>query len=224
MFRPLSLDAFLERTGIDRHELAAPRDGYDLIVSMRDLSSVTDVQAMPRPYLMRLLRSVTLAGGPGLRPYDGSEIETLRVDAEGLRLGQTFIEGRKCLALLARFSAADELEGFCITRGIAKRTAYIVFGRTADGRPALAHYLPPILEEHAGRLILMDGVHRCFLARAIGTTIETIIVRSPAADFPADVRGWGATRIVDEKPPKDERFFGLRPGLFRDLKSVGIDG
>ncbi len=31
-------------------------------------------------------------------------------------------------------------------------------------------------------------------------------------------------KIVDEKPPVNERYVNLRPELYRDLSAVGIDG
>ena len=107
---------------------------------------------------------------------------------------------------------------------MAKSTAAIVLGRTAADEPCIAHYLSPIVEEHGGRLILMDGVHRNFLVRCVGTTIESIVIRQIGEPFPCDVRSWDEVRVVEEKPPKDQRFFNLRPELFRDVKHIGIDG
>ena len=35
--------------------------------------------------------------------------------------------------------------------------------------------------------------------------------------FPADLQSWKTIQLVDAKPPREERFFNLKPELFRDL-------
>ena len=222
MFDPLALDEFESRTGIRKSDFSGIWDSADRIVALRDLTTVTGVQAMPWPYLEKLIRGVTLAGDRTRRPYRDGQIRQLRMDPRGLTLGQTFIQRSKYQALLEHFG--DFFRGFCVTNGVAKSTAAIVLGRTADGTPAIAHYLPPIVEEHDGKFILMDGVHRNFLVRCVGTTIESIVVRNVAEPFPCDARPWEEVQVTEEKPAKDQRFFNLRPELFRDVKHIGIDG
>jgi len=222
MFQTLDLDTFRERTGIGGEDFARLRSQGNAIVSMRDLIEVHSVQAMPKAYLDRLIRGVTLAGDATVRPYERCKISLVRMDPNGVLVGQTFVERKKLQRILEDFGGL--WSEFCITRGIAKRTPWIVFGRTESEPHAIAHYLPPIVEQNGGRLLLLDGVHRNFLVRSIGTTIETIVVRDVASAFPCTCGTWDAVLPVDEKPPKPERFHDLVPGLFRDVKSIGIDG
>ncbi len=222
MFNPVDLKGFEERTGIDRREFAGSWSEADRIVSLRDIKKVLAVQAMRRDYLQRLLESVTLVGDPTVRPFAGKHITTLRQDPHGVMVGQTFVERPKYVSLLEDFP--DVFGEFCISKGIAKLTAQIVLGRLADGSIALAHYVPPIVEQHGSRLVLMDGIHRNFLILRSGTTIETVLVRGVEEPFPATPQRWDVIRAVDEKPIREKRFFGLVPELFRDVKSSGIDG
>ena len=58
----------------------------------------------------------------------------------------------------------------------------------------------------------------------MGGTIPVIAVEGIREPFPCALHSWQDISAVDEKPPKGERFFDLKPELFRDLKHVGIDG
>jgi len=222
MFTPVDLTGFERRTGIDRRAFAGSWTEADKIVSLRDVRQVLAVQAMPRDYLKLLLESVTLVGDPTARPFAGKRIQTLRMDPHGVMVGQTFIERRKYVDLLERFP--DVFGEFCMTKGIAKLTAQIVLGRLADGTVVLAHYVPPIVEQHGDTAVLMDGVHRNFLIRMSGTTIETVLIHGVDVPFPATPQRWDVVKPVDVKPPPEERFFDLRRDLFRDVKASGIDG
>ena len=138
------------------------------------------------------------------------------------KIGQTFVERRKINALHELFN--DAFVGHDVPRGISKKGAYIVRGLDPDGVPVVAQYLPPIVEQIESRHAVLDGIHRFSYVRGAGTTIEVIKISDPAAPFPCDLRKWSSITPVDTKPPKDQRFFNLKPELFRDLKYVGIDG
>lgn len=169
----------------------------------------------------RLVFSTTLEG-QDTRPYQDCTIQRARVDPYNLLVGQTFVERPKYQRLIESLNQA--FQGFCINHGFAKCISLIVLGKINDGSLALAHYLPPIVEEHSCGLHLLDGVHRNFLTKAIGTTIETIIIKGVKTPFPCEVGEWSRVKIVEQKPPRNERFINLKPILFRDLKWVGIDG
>jgi len=222
MFIPVDLKGFEQRTGIDRRGFAGSWTEADRIVSLRDITTVLAVQAMRRDYLQLLLESVTLAGDPTVRPFKGKRIQTLRMDPNGVMVGQAFIERQKYMDLLERFP--NVFKDFTMTKGIAKLTAQIVLGRTADGEVVLAHYVPPIVEQHGDQMVLLDGVHRNFLILRSGTTVETVLIRGVDAPFPATPQRWEVVKPVDAKPPVEERFFDLRQEFFRDVKSSGIDG
>ncbi len=220
MFTDVGMYEFRQRTMIPDNQLEAWTDAKK-VTSLRNIRRIIDLRVMPMFYLEQLLRNVTLAGDSSVYPYRHATIETVRMDPASLLVPQTFIERKKYQGFLEGFQ--NIFKGFCVTRGVAKCTALIVFGETIDGTLAIAHYLPPIIEDH-GRLQLIDGMHRNFLVMTVGTTLETIVVRGVTGQFPCTPQGWAAVKVVDEKPPKGERFFNLTPNLFRDLKRVGIDG
>jgi hypothetical protein len=224
VFQPIEINEFQERTGNDCQGLLASADGIGQVIALRDITRVESLLVMPRPYLERMLANVTLVGFPDIRPYENCQIECARLDPGSLRIGQTFVQRSKYMDLMERFGGM--FEGFAGTRGIAKRTAMVVIGRDQADRRCLAHYLPPIVEANCqqDRLFLMDGIHRNYMMLSVGTTIESIVIRGVRQPLPCDARGWDSVRPVDEKPPKPERFFNLRPEYFRDVKRIGIDG
>ena len=221
MFEPIDLGTFERRTGIKANE-ASVWGVADRIVSLRQLTQALDIRVMSNDYLTRLMTNVTLAGDPSCRPYAGCRIARYRIDPRMSKVGQTFVERKKILGLHERFDRI--FAGFDVPHGIAKKGAFIVLGRTAEGERAIAHYLPPIVEHFKNRHLVLDGIHRFSYVTGAGTTIEIVKIEEPTAPFPCDPRNWTEVTAVDEKPPKEARFFGLRPELFRDLKHIGIDG
>jgi len=221
LFSPIPLDEFIDRTRVPREELDRGFSAASVVVSLRDLKEVLSIQMMTNTYLMQLLRSVTLAGDPSCRLYEGCSVKFIRTDAGNLKVGQTFVQKTKVLASLLDFF--EKFHEFSIT-GYAKLKAFIALGTTKESDLGIAHYVPPIIESFPTGTVLMDGLHRCFAARGVGTTIETVKIYRPKASFPCTPNAWESVRMVDEKPPKEERFFDLKPELFRDLKGVGIDG
>jgi hypothetical protein len=222
MFTAIPLIDFAGRIGMCTKEAIPTWGAAESIVSLRGLVSIEAVQPMRREYLSALMKNVVLAGDATMRVYSASTVQTMRIDPHSVRLGQTFVERSKYQCFLEGFDAL--FTAFCVPRGMAKLGACIVLGKTADGKYAIAHYIPPIIELIGDKPALLDGVHRMFLARQIGTTLETVVVDRVAAPFPADLHGWDKVSVVTEKPPLEKRFTNLRRDLFRDLKHVGVDG
>lgn len=220
MFVPIPLVEFLSSTAIDAGKHHSLFNGVKHVVSLRDITNIDHVGIMPRDYLQNLLANVPLQTGE--KVYEGLEVSLERVDPNGLRIGQTFVLRRKYQSILEDFS--DRFNDFCVTRGPAKCNAMIVIGGTKYNSVGIAHYLPPIIEEHPHHRILLDGIHRNFLVKQIGTTLEAIVVHKVKTQFPADPQHWRSIKVVDEKPANQQRYFNLQPSLFRLLHAVGIDG
>lgn len=222
--QPIRFEEFLARTGLGEHlQNMLHTSGIQAVVSPRAISKINDLHAMPHEYLVQILSSVGLAGTPGIKVFRGAKIKCLRVDPDFVSVGQTFVDRQKYTSIMETFETI--FRNFSVPRGISKLTAYIIFGRDHEGHQVLAHYLPPILEVHQGVTIAMDGIHRNFIVRQSGTTIESIMIDDVTVAFPCAVRSWDEMKVTDGKPERQEdRFFDLRPELFRDLKSVGIDG
>ena len=138
-------------------------------------------------------------------------------------VGQTFVSRPKYTALMESFK--DIFNGFTVSKGLSKLTSQIVVGEDSDEQIVLANYVPPIFEVHDGNPIIMDGIHRDFIVLNAGTTIESIVIKNIATPFPCRPMPWDKIKVVDVKPEKmEDRYFDLYRELFRDLKSVGIDG
>ncbi|HEY0010504.1 MAG TPA: hypothetical protein VGB97_01155 [Candidatus Paceibacterota bacterium] len=223
MFTPIPVAEFLGRTGLDTEaDLFYPRDSVTQVVSLRQLEIIDCVQLMHHQYLRRLLESVVCKDGK-THPYTGKWIGTMNLSARSARVGQRFIERGKYTALVERFQQI--LEGFATPSGPTGLGAFIAFGRMQDGTRVVAHYLPPIIE--IGRdngSALLDGIHRNYPLVGAGLAMPMLTIRDVEAPLPFDLRDWDEVEAVDVKPPVEERFFNLRPEMFRDLKYVGIDG
>lgn len=224
VMQPIEFEEFLRRTEFPKDMVRfGAHARIERIVSLREMTCIETVQAMPREYLSGLLMHVGLAGDSDKKVFAGCAIHTVRMDPCAVVIGQKFVYRDKYVAILENFK--DLFSRFSVPRGISKLTAFMVFGRTRDDSYALAHYLPPIVEMHADKYALTDGVHRNFIIKNSGTTIESIVIEGVAVPFPCLVKPWEEIRIAETKPEKQEdRFFDFRPEFFRDLKAIGIDG
>ena len=218
---PIEYGEFLRRTGAKLETGSSHK--IEKVVSLRVITEIDIVLSMPLAYLEHLLRNIGLLDDPERKPYRNANFRSLRVDPHGLSLGQKFVYRPTYVGIIEKFK--DIFNGFTVSRGISKLTPQIVIGRDNTGQIALAHYVCPIFEIHDGKMVILDGVHRDFIIKNAGTTIESIIIDGIADQFPCTPHPWDDISVVDEKPPKlANRYFDLDEGMFRDLKSVGIDG
>lgn len=222
MFEPIAVDEFRARTDISEKYLDVPWRNVESIVSLRDIVQIVHITVMRNDYLRQLLNSVWLEGDPGERPYRNAEFAYKAAYPESLLVGQTFVERRKYQSLLEEFPAL--FTEHCVPPGITNSTPYVILGRIRTGSFAIAHYVPPIIEEGRRGEAIMDGVHRNYVVRMVGAVLPSIVVRGVKTPFPSELMPWATIRVVDQKPPREERFYNLRPELFRSLKAIGIDG
>ncbi|MEX2053276.1 MAG: hypothetical protein WD898_03565, partial [Candidatus Paceibacterota bacterium] len=122
----------------------------------------------------------------------------------------------------------DIFHSFLVTNGgLADLAAYFVFGFDENNEYAMACYMPPMIEKHGSDLVVMDGIHRNYLIRQSGMTLNVLLIDNISFPFPCGVREWSDITVIplDSKPEAlAMRYFDLRQGLFRDLKYLGIDG
>jgi hypothetical protein len=223
VFERIQLGEFAARSNIDKSAYSHSWNGATCVVSLREISEVLAVQEMDEDYLHQLLSSVVLVGGNRTPVYHGCSIEHVEVSANEMHVGQTFVEIPKCYALLADFGQV--FKRYSGIKGFVRLTAKLVLGYTKDGVCAIAHYIPPLLESNGTeRKSLLDGIHRNWICRLSGVPVIGIRISGVKEPFPCSTHDWSKITPVTEKPPKDERFFDLKPDLFRDLKWVGIDG
>ena len=213
---------FRARTGIDLGTSVNP-DHVDKIVAPRDLVKIEMMLRMRKEYLRKLLDSITLERKEEF-PYRGLEFTVETVGGSGPMRSQTFVEEPKILSLVKGLGGISS--AFCGESGFATLAPYILLGRNTDGHYCLAHYIPPIVEEHnsVGR-VLLDGTHRASLVSAVGNGMAALIIKGVTVPFPADPVTAEEVRWVAEKPTRrTERFRNLNPNFFRDLKWIGVDG
>lgn len=194
------------------------------VIPLKDLSNLSAITPISSELFHRLLVNVKTLDGQ--EPFHSAKFRLHKVDPRQLLIGQKFAYRENYCGMLENLS--DLFQGkYMINCGITDLGAYIVFGEGADGQKAISIYLPPIVEHHNGELVIMDGIHRNFIALRMGATITAIIATGVSVKFPCSPRSWRELRVISqtEKPKAlTDRFFELNQGGFRDLKHFGIDG
>lgn len=223
--KPILVEDFLRRTGFSLNDFGTT----DLrqiksVIGLREMRQIISMQAMPMKYLCELLSRVGTLGSFEEKIYQKSEIQLRSIDPRILNIGQKFVYRGNYQAIVENFE--NIFQHFCVPYGFSKLTPYIILGHNQDSDLALAQYLPPIVEIHnGGQYVLLDGIHRNRLILTSGTTIECIVITDVKTPFPCSLHGWHEIKFVDQKPEKiKDRYFDLKPELFRDLKNIGIDG
>lgn len=228
----LEIETFLERVNLNRHqffEQASPPPASFSHLKIVPLSHVTNVQLivpLRLDFLTKLLRNVQTTG-EHLHPYRQANIRLAKIDPNLLTIGQRYLYEEKCSRALHRTFA--ELQKFTTgSSGLSDFGAYFVFGTSVNAStPCMAIYLPPIIEIHNSNLILLDGIHRHYIAKQAGCTAISVIVDHVSVPFPCQTKPWSEIRLLSEKEKPTEikdRYFGLYADHFRDLKYIGIDG
>jgi hypothetical protein len=195
---------------------------YKTIVSPRDIERIEGVFVLKKETLQALIRHIPLRGDPNHFPYKNSIIEAQVSEPDQLRIGQTFLSRQKVFDIMTNLPA-----GICKEYGMSGfggMPPLEVYGRNSEELPVIALYIPPIIEVHDYRPVLLDGIHRSFISRGAMSTIKAIQVSKVDAPLPFTPITWGSCSPVYEKPPKNKRYHDLNMDLFRDLTAVGIDG
>lgn len=196
--------------------------GYSTVVSPRALEFVDTMILMRTEILEKLVRKIPLRSEEKEFPYKDSEISVFSREPKGFEVGQTFISSQKILSIM------DNLEGRIFSgfelKGISKMPPVQIYGLDKQGKKVIAFYIPPIIEIHGNQAVLIDGVHRSYICKSAGTTINAIHVNNVSAPLPFKAIKWQNTSVVTEKPPIEQRYLDLKKEYFRDLGAVGIDG
>jgi hypothetical protein len=95
---------------------------------------------------------------------------------------------------------------------------------------------PPIIERDGEKSLIVDGIHRIYLARAVGFFINCVVVEGIPQEYP--IIGlpvpWDEVKVYEEAPRDPKARRNLRPGIndttecltayFRDLSGLGSNG
>lgn len=225
----ISADEYLKRLSLDlggfieRLQLPDVRK-VATVLPLRDLRNITSVIPLSLDTLSYLLCRVQTLDGR--KPFERASFRMMRVDPAGLFLGQRFVYRENYQGIME--NVLDLFERFLLAPGgLGNIGAYFVFGFDECDTFALACYLPPLMEQHGSHLTIMDGIHRSFIARQTGMTLNAILIENISEPFPCALHSWADARVIPlaEKPTDiRERYFELQKELFRDLKYLGIDG
>lgn len=194
------------------------------ILPLRDIVTVESLVPMPTDLLLYLIRKIRTVSGE--LPFPSATIRMTKIDPRILKIGQRFVYREIYQSLLE--DVPDLFHRFLVSAGgLGDLGAYIVFGRDARNIYSLAFYIPPLIEVFGSSLIIMDGIHRNYIAKQSGATLNAILIENIEVPFPCSPRDWSEIQVISMKhKPKDieKRFFELKKRLFRDLKYLGIDG
>lgn len=220
---------YLERLYLDRNQFKKRVDPPDIdavtkIISLKNMKQIQSIIPMNKSILEYIISSIQTEDRQ--KPFNYCRVELLKLDPRNLFIGQKFIYQEKIQNILEQ--VPDIFQDFCHgASGIGDLGAYFVFGTDTENKYCMALYIPPIIEEHGNRLIALDGVHRSYILKQAGSTINAVVVRNVTVPFPSMSVEWGRVEIIKlaERPENImDRFWDTKPELFRDLKHAGIDG
>jgi hypothetical protein len=218
----LPIEDFRRNTGLCIDN-TVPRKTVE-VTCLKDMTVIEKVIPMTSDYLERMVSTVTY-GLPevlGLA-YRNCQIEVKQLDPRELRISQSFVQRDK--ASFFREEFVDKFSPYMPSLSMVQECGpFIAIGQRADGQPVMAHYLPPIVEEHGDKLLLLEGGHRQYVALEQESTHLTVVIRDVRAPFPWETAPWLKLRVVDVKPHQDDRHFG-KPAkqYFRHFLPVGLD-
>ncbi len=194
------------------------------IIPLRDLKVVQSMIPIDAELVLYLLRQVKTKNGQ--TPFRHIRIQMFRPDPRQLKVGQKFVYRENYQKILE--GMPNVFRKFMVTAGgLGDLGAYFVFGLNGDDKYSMACYLPPVVEKHDSDLVIMDGIHRNYIAMQAGPSANGILIEGVELPFPCGVRDWSEVSVIPlaDKPKNlNERYFDLNEGLFRDLKYLGIDG
>lgn len=199
-------------------------DSITKIIPLRDLKVIQSLIPIDFKMVLYLLRKIRTFDGQ--TPFSNICIQMVRIDPRHLKIGQRFVYRENYQKLLEE--VPDTFRQFMVTAGgLGDLGAYFVFGLNGDDRYSMACYLPPIVEKQTSDMVIMDGIHRNYIAKQAGLAVNAILVESIDLPFPCGIRDWSAISVIPlQDKPKElkDRYFDLNKELFRDLKYLGIDG
>lgn len=226
-FWSIPIDDYLSRFRFTTHE--------DVIYNIPNFANITEVvplRAMERvlalmPIPDSLLRQIIsqVRTPDNELCYEKSTLQGAQLDSQLLKIGQRFVYRDKYQAIIENISGIFGDYQIALAKGINNLGAYFIMGGTCNRKIGLAVYLPIIVEKHQNSLVVLDGIHRAYLAHQIGSTIRAIVVDNASVP-PFEMKDWNKIKVISlaDRPGQiADRYFGLQENNFRNLKHLGID-
>jgi hypothetical protein len=187
---------------------------------------ILSTEPFGRSELLSALRRTRLRDGAEL--YANAALEVSRAtDPDELAPAQRYVLTPTVAKVLELRDSllSDGIDIFALDGG--------VWVRTSDDPDERIPVIPPVVEESKesdGRtvLVIADGIHRVYAARAVGAPISVVTVRDVPAEHPyyayALARGWDEVHALDELPDGFQKKEYRRPenykSLFRDYNAI----
>lgn len=193
------------------------------VVPLRSMKRILALMPIPDSLLRQILSQVKTSDSELC--YLNSLLQGAQLDPQLLKIGQRFVYRDKYQAIIENISSIFGDYQIAITKGINNLGAYFIMGGTCNHKIGLAVYLPIIVEKHQNNLVVLDGIHRAYLAHQIGSTIRAIVI-DRASPMPFEIKDWNEIQVIALKDRPDQttdRYFGLQQKNFRNLKYLGID-
>ena len=81
--------------------------------------------------------------------------------------------------------------------------------------------LPPILERHKGKLVVIDGIHRLYYRYIYRQQSETqCLIIDGASALPGEPVPFINLKVIPRKLPREQNFVGFKPDLFRNIEAL----
>ena len=199
----IEMPEFLDRLGRSEESFVSDLCLPDVhsvqhIVPLRHLKYVHAMIPMRNEILRWLVSRIKTMDGQ--EPFKRASIEIHRVAPGQLLVGQRFVYRENYQALLETLS--DLLRQFAVGNGFSDLGAHFIFGIDKDDIPSLACYMPPLIEQHSEGLVVMDGIHRGYVAKQLGATENAIFIKGVSVPFPCELHEWSDVCLVGlvEKP------------------------
>jgi hypothetical protein len=187
---------------------------------------ILDAEPFGRSELLSALSRTRLRDGAEL--YANAELELSRAtDPDELAPAQRYVLTPTVAKVLELRDSllSDGIDIFALDGG--------VWVSTSDDPDERIPVIPPVVEESRepdGRtvLVIADGIHRVYAARAVGVPISVVAVRDVPAEHPyyayALERGWDDVQPLEELPDGFQKKEYRRPdnykSLFRDYNAI----
>jgi hypothetical protein len=225
----ISFEEYLERIQFSperfKEQLRLPKiNSIRKIMPLRNMVEISSIVPLRKDFLEKIIRGINTADKI-LKPFEFSKIKLVKADPNQLKIGQKFVYRENYQNLLEEMPRI--FDKFLLSAGFCDLGALMIFGFDARQSYCLAYYIPPIIEKHEKEMVIMDGIHRNFINKQMGHTLNAILIEDVTVPFPCSLHAWDEIQIMSLKDkPKDinKRYFDLNAKLFRDLKYLGIDG
>ncbi len=177
---------YLARLGLNRvdfeKQLKLPQtDKIKNIIPLKEIKEVQSIIPINSDLLLFLIRKIKTLDGQ--LPFQNSTIRQVVVNSNQLKIGQKYVYRENYQQLLESISGI--FRNFLGEwGGLGNLGAYFVFGLNGDGGYSMACYIPPIIEVHNSRPMIMDGIHRNYIGRQTGLSINALIVKNVRVPFP----------------------------------------